>query len=104
MFLIFNISKHNPILDSYFIIPRLYDPFKYDNFNIEQSLFENNAVQTKFWELIILKKSSISEIRLISDNLTGKIKESLDYIELENFSKLTLKELLKKKLKKIKEL
>ena len=101
-FLLFNIAKNNSILDSQFKIPRLYSPFKHDPFMVNADLFHNKVTNSKFWEIILLKRHCISEVRMVGFNLMGKLKESLDFIELENFSKLNLEKLLLRKLKRIK--
>jgi hypothetical protein len=103
IFLVFNINKNNPILHNMFMIPRDYDPMRNDFFETDAELFENNIHQSLFWEVILLKKHYLNEVRAVAKNLQKRSNDPLDFIDLENFSKLTLEKLLLKKLKRVKQ-
>jgi hypothetical protein len=102
MFLVFNISKNNPVLANMFVIPQDYDPFANDFFETDKPLFENGVHQSRFWEIILLKKHMLSEVRTVAFNLVSRSNEPLDFVDLEKYSKLNLEKLLVNKLKKVK--
>lgn len=100
--LIFNICRNNPVLQGMFAVPRDYDPMANDFFETEKDLFENNVHRSRFWEVVLLKRHFLSDVRTIANNLQKRSNDALDLVDLDKYSKLTLEKLLLKKLKRVK--
>lgn len=100
VFLIFNIAKKRKGIRELFKISRKFN-IKDDAFNWEADLFNNNIVESCFWEVMILKKHYCKDVKHIFVEFEQNTKK-LDYIEIEAFGNITTSNLLESKLKKMK--
>ena len=83
-----------------FIIPKNWN-YKNDPFDEKATIFENNIAQSCFWELLLLKRHYLEDIRQVFIDFLFKT-ENNDFIDLSEYRHLQLDELFKQKLKRVK--
>ena len=85
---------------AFFKVPRLWD-YKQDPFIESTDIYSNNIKDSFFWEMLLLKRHYMQEIREVFEELDYKL-QNAEFINLEEYRNIDIPSLMESKLKRIK--
>lgn len=94
--LIFNTFKNRESVRDMIRVPADFAIEK-DPFQFVEDFFSNNISQSCFWEILLLKRHYLSEVRYFYKQIGGNQLDQLDFIDLNEFAQFDLLSLISQK-------